>query len=449
MGPPQHQSVHRCLPARAAVNGDRPNGLLRRAATVASGAALGQIALLAVAPVLTRWYSPEEFGLFGAFFAASAILGLVATLRLELAIPLPSSDQDAAAVARLADVSVIAIAMVVLAVVTMASDSFLLAPLGVTAWLLAPSALAIGAFNIRTHRAVRHDRFATAGRARVVLGVGTAVTQLALAPLGLGGVGLALGPLVGYVAASLLLSTGAPTTPASGSTMKEQLRRYRRFPLFSVWSALFNRGALELPTIVLLALFGQASAGAFYVAYRITVLPANLLTDSLHQAFLHRGGALARTDAAALASLTRRTVARLAAAAIPVCGLGMLLAPSLVPRVFGAEWDAAGNYARALLPAIGASIVVAPVASIMWITDRQRTELVRNIARFVLVLAAFTLAEARSWGPERTVWAYSAAMVAGQLLLLVFVLHAVSDHERSRTGDSADAPSSPQAIGQP
>ncbi len=431
------------------MNGDRPNGLLRRAATVASGAALGQLALLAAAPILTRWYSPEAFGLFGAFFATSAILGLVATLRLELAIPLPSSDKDASAVARLADVSVVAISMVVLAVVAAANDSFLIAPLGATAWLLAPSALAIGAFNIRTHRAVRHDQFATAGRARVVLGVGTAITQLALAPLGLGGLGLALGPLVGYLAASLMLSTGPPATQASGSTMKDQLRRYRRFPLFSVWSALFNRGALELPTIALLALFGQASAGAFYLAYRITVLPANLLTDSLHQAFLHRGGALARTDAAELASLTRRTVAGLAAVAIPACGLGMLIAPSLVPLVFGAEWDAAGNYARALLPAIGASIVVAPVASVMWITDRQRTELVRNIARFVMVLAAFAVAEAGSWGPERTVWAYSGAMVAGQLLLLVFVLHAVSRHDGPATDDSANASIDPQAIGQP
>lgn len=424
------------------------NGVLRRAATVASGAALGQVALLAAAPVLTRWYSPEAFGLFGAFFATSAILGLVATLRLELAIPLPSADDDAAAVARLADMSVVGVSVVVLTVVAAAIDSSLIAPLGVTAWLLAPSALAIGAFNIRTHRAVRHDQFARAGRARVVLGVATAITQLALAPFGIGGLGLALGPLVGYVAASLLLSTGQPAAAAPRSTMREQLHRYRRFPLFSVWSALFNRGALEFPTVALLALFGQASAGAFYLAYRITVLPANLLTESLHQAFLHRGGALARTDAAELASLTRRTVAGLAAAAIPVCGLGMILAPTLVPLVFGPEWDAAGSHARALLPAIGASIVVAPVASIMWITDRQRTELVRNVARFVLVLIAFALARAGSWGPEQTVWAYSGAMVAGQLLLLVFVLHAVSAHEISTPAkDAADAHTDPLPIG--
>ena len=59
---------------QASMTGDQAGrrGFLRNVSTLAGGAAAGQLAILAAAPLLTRIYAPAEFGVFGVFFIAMA-----------------------------------------------------------------------------------------------------------------------------------------------------------------------------------------------------------------------------------------------------------------------------------------------------------------------------------------------------------------------------------------
>jgi len=416
--------------------------LVRRATRLGSGTVLGQLAIVVAAPILTRAYGPSAFGSFGAMMSVAAILGLVSTLRLELAIPLPADDSIADQLGQLAirAAGVISVAVFVLVAATKLIFEF--DPLGSTAWLLAPLVWAIGIFNVCILRTVRRDDFGTAGRSRAMLGLATVGLQLALIPTGLDAFALALGPVAGYLAASAVLTSHGDHGPrASWAVLRETLTKYRRYPLFSVWSALFNRLALELPALVFIVLFGDASAGRLYLAFRITLLPANVITESLHQAFLHRAGRLSAEEPAALRSLTHRTVFGLGAIAIPGCMTAALIAPRALPALFGTGWEQTADYAVALLPLIATTLVVSPVASIMWITDNQILELGRNVIRFVLVAGAFALAFAREWSDQQTVWAYSLAMSVAQLLLLALVLRAAKHHtpENAAALTSADA----------
>ena len=72
-----------------------PKGRLRRAVAVSvTGTAFGQIIVLAASPLLTRLYTPEDFGILGVFSALLGILGIAVCLRYELAIPLAEDDCD-------------------------------------------------------------------------------------------------------------------------------------------------------------------------------------------------------------------------------------------------------------------------------------------------------------------------------------------------------------------
>lgn len=80
---------------------DRIKALLKgrfaRSVTVlAGGAVLGQAITVLVSPILTRLYSPEDFGVFGVYASILGIVTVIASLRYEYALPLPEDDAIAA-----------------------------------------------------------------------------------------------------------------------------------------------------------------------------------------------------------------------------------------------------------------------------------------------------------------------------------------------------------------
>ena len=63
--------------------------------TLVMGSVIAQAISIAIFPILTRIYSPEDFGLLSLYVAFISILGVIATGRYELAIMLPKKEEEA------------------------------------------------------------------------------------------------------------------------------------------------------------------------------------------------------------------------------------------------------------------------------------------------------------------------------------------------------------------
>ena len=63
--------------------------------TLMTGSTLSQAIPIAISPILTRIYTPEDFGLYAVYLAIITILGTIVSGRYELAIMLPKKDEDA------------------------------------------------------------------------------------------------------------------------------------------------------------------------------------------------------------------------------------------------------------------------------------------------------------------------------------------------------------------
>ena len=68
----------------------------KNVAILFSGTAIAQAIPIAVSPILTRLYSPDDFGLLAIYSACIMVLSVIATARFELAIALPDKVTDAA-----------------------------------------------------------------------------------------------------------------------------------------------------------------------------------------------------------------------------------------------------------------------------------------------------------------------------------------------------------------
>ena len=67
----------------------------RNILTLMTGTTIAQAIPIAISPILTRIYTPEDFGIFAIFLAITIIIGSIANGRYELAIMIPKKDEDA------------------------------------------------------------------------------------------------------------------------------------------------------------------------------------------------------------------------------------------------------------------------------------------------------------------------------------------------------------------
>lgn len=92
--------------------------------TLITGTAFAQAIPIAISPILTRIYTPEDFGIFALFIAIISILGSIATARYELAIMLPKKDEDAINIFALCFIITCIISLLLFILVFLLNDYF-------------------------------------------------------------------------------------------------------------------------------------------------------------------------------------------------------------------------------------------------------------------------------------------------------------------------------------
>jgi O-antigen/teichoic acid export membrane protein len=379
--------------------------LLRATLTLMAGGALAQALPLLLGPLLTRLYSPTQFGLYHLFAAVAANVAVVACARYEHALPLARDDAEAHALVALCR-------WILLTVMAFSA-------LGAVAWALSIGALwplwlpaAVGAFgwlSLATLVAVRAQRFGALATSRVLQHGGGAALQAAAGAAGAGLWGLVVAPIAAALAAAAWLRPrlGQGWT-VSRSAMKAVAQRHRDFPVLNTPHAFL--GALQdtLAVALIAAWQGPAAAGFWGLALRYLKAPATLVGGAVSQALypaLAAGGAATEQGRSAV----RRVMRNLALLALPLVLALWLFAPAAFAAAFGASWREAGELARALALYIGVHFVASPlsVATMAW--GAQAWALKLSLVGQTLFIAALASGLAIG-GLNAAGWAVSAAM---------------------------------------
>lgn len=414
--------------------------LVRRAAGLGTGAAIGQAAVVGATPVLARMYDKEDFGALAVFLAASGVAIVVSSLRYEQAILVAEEDREAGAVVKISAglvvLTVLATAVLALAGGPMLAEATSTPELERLLWLLPPVVGLGGAHQILVAWATRVGAFRSLSQSKAAVGISLAASQILLGWWIHGPVGLVAGVGVSWLVGIVFLLPAASGMGRAGDHEAMAVaRRFRRFPQFSLWASLLNRGALEIPAVALAMLHGPEVAGAFLLANRVVATPTRLVTESAYQVYVNEASRLHREAPENLHTLFVRTVRRLSLLSIPPALFLAVLGPRAFTLVFGAEWTEAGEYVRVLALVLIAMLVTQPVASTLWIAERQDLQLLREVARFVLVLVGFLAVWLIGASPVASVFAYTLAMTAGYALLLA-LCRSVVDETQARAVDS-------------
>ena len=397
----------------------------RGVAILAGGTAMGQIIAAAGSPILSRLYTPGEMGAFGIYVTFVLFAQTGSSLMYDWAIVAADDDHEAAVLAAVAGVLAVPTCIIATAglflLVTSDSLGYGRLPIGVVP-LATVSLLVTATFTTLRYWFIRDGGFAVISSALVIQNGGRTAIQIGTGAAGAGWWGLGVGDVCGRalgVGRKLTFALPVIRDELHGvnlSDVRRTMRKFRRFPLYSLPSSLINTLALNLPLPLLVATFGFQAGGYYGLVLAVVGAPLAVVGGSVGDAFYHRIGGIARTDPAAARPLLVRTAASLlAAGALPALLLA-IAGPALFATIFGERWRTAGAIAARMAPLFLAQLCVTPVSRTVLIFRGQRAKLLYDVATLVATLATFAFASARSYSLLMTVSLLAASNVAAYIL---------------------------------
>lgn len=370
----------------------------RNVLTLMTGTSLAQAIPIAISPILTRLYSPDEFGRFALYMAVAMIASVLVTGRYELAILLPRQDRDALHIAALAIALSIAISAVLLIVVIIFAYPIatLLGDATLAPWLywVPASTLLLGVYQSLNYWSNRKAQYKRLAISRTVQSTGVALAQMGSGYAGSGAVGLLGGQVAGQVLATSVLALliwredFRQIRALKAARSFALARKYINFPKYLIVAHGFNTASGQMPVLLLSALFNTTAAGFFTLTQRVMAAPMSLIANALgdvfrqeaSQAYIHQGNC---------EEIYKKTFKRLLLISILPFAIFFYAAPELFALVFGEQWRAAGEYARILTPMAFLQFITSPLSSMFMIAEKQRLDLIWQIFLFVLVVVSF------------------------------------------------------------
>ena len=343
----------------------------RGVVAIAGGTAVAQAVGVLLSPIITRLYTPEAMGLWGLFVSFLGVAAVVATLRYEIAIVAASSEEDALALTRSSLVLGIFTGLFSVLILEVMRRNDVLGYGHLPPWvsLLAfPAVVAFAWGTALRYYSVRKGAFGLVGRFTVTQGVARPFAQIFFSPFG--GAGLLLGEVAGRFLGLTALWRVLPKRRGAWFFL-DILKKYKVYPLIQLPSGFLNTLALMAPVPVFTALYGSAIGGNLALAQRVIALPVSLVGAAVADVFYGHAAELMRRDPKALRLFFFTTVSRLFLLATLFGFFLWLLAPRMVPWIFGAEWDIAGKMMAIMSPWMVAQLTVSPVSRIVFLSQWQ------------------------------------------------------------------------------
>lgn len=318
----------------------------------------------------------------------TSLCAVVATLRYDIAIPLPANDDNAMVLTILCGLCVLCVAVVVSLFILIFHNPLLqiLKNPAIATWMyLVPlSVVFIGWGSAINYWLNRQKQYRKLAINRVSVALIASAASLVFGFAGFGYAGLILALIIGQFSALSMLLVWAWNDVWIGlrrmkrADLTQVAISYRKFPLFSLPTDTVNALSQQIPIIMLCRFFGPNVVGHFSFSQKILGMPLSLMSQSISDVFKQRASA----DYSKLGNckdIFNKTSKMLSALSIVPLIIIFLFAPIIFRIVFGEAWEQTGHYTRYLAPLYIFRFIVSPLSYVFYIANRQNADLFGQI----------------------------------------------------------------------
>ena len=378
-----------------------------------SGVGFSQLIPLLLLPILTRFFSPYDFGLLAIFLAAIQLIATSSTFRLEMAVVLPKKDTDAAILCIRAFVTLLLISFIITIIIFGAwtfiinSDyELIISTLNITdlirqdnfndryfpliIYLVPLGAIFLGFYNILYSWNNRKELYKNMSYSHISHSLLSTPLSIAFYFSPLNKFSLILGQITGRLMACFLLLRHLLITIKSIpysliiSRLPILTYQYRKFIYFETPHSILNFFAQKIILGFFTAFFGLFTVGILDLADKIIGKPLGVISNSFKTVFYQR-----LTTAKDKLAIFKKSVFLMLVISTCLIIPFYILPENFFVIVLGPEWADIGMYIKLLCPLLFARFVFNVVMPSLSYTLQNHYLLIWQLIYLILLLFMF------------------------------------------------------------
>ena len=348
--------------------------------TLVTGNVIAFIISIILYPLLSRIFTPEDYALFGLYFAVFTFLEIASAGRYDFALVNPEKDEDAISLVAGGLIISIFYSLVILLFVFLLKD-FLAAKLNNPAlanWLffLPPALFLISVSKLCNGWLIRIKKFKAASINKASQKIAEGGTQLAIGALIKMGNGLILGDIAGRLFNAIFsayqgINSGLDRKKISKTLVKINLKRYLEFPKYGILPSMLNTLGGMLPVFIVSSYYSVEVSGSFNFSRIILSVPFALISAGISQVLMQQVSER-RHKKETIYKEVYLVATKLAILSVIGIVVLSLAGPMLFELVFGSKWRQSGEYTSILIFSYAISFIVSPFSMLLVVLGKIR-----------------------------------------------------------------------------
>ncbi|WP_323597250.1 lipopolysaccharide biosynthesis protein [Aliarcobacter butzleri] len=364
--------------------------------TLMTGTTIGQVIPISISPILTRIYTPEEFGTFALYMAFISIGAAIVTGKYEMAILLPKRNEYAKYLVVISILLTICFSILlyifyyiffkeinIILNVQGNSNYFYLVPIGIFLFAF---------YNILLQWMNRQKEYKLMTKNRFIQATSIALLQLSIGFIKKLSLGLIIADILGRILAIILIFKSVFSQIKIDNFSLNKLiyltKRYKKFPKWEMPATVLNISSFQIPYIFIPILFTSAIAGFYFLVFRVLMMPISLLGNAILEVFKNRAIEDFKEYNSCREIYKKIFLLLLAVGIFPTFIL-IFFGQEIFAFLFGKNWQEAGIYAQILAPLALLRLISAPLSYVFFI--REKLELDLAIQFIFLILVTISL----------------------------------------------------------
>ena len=358
---------------------------------------ISQLVGLILLPVITRIYSPSDFGLFNTFSAIVAFLGVFSTLAYHSSILLPKRDESASSILISCLVTSILFSLFILILIFFFHNKiislFKVENLEAYIFLIPIFIFLHGFFQTMRYWNSRIKNFKKIAQSKISEVISNKSFSIGYGLLVINNVGgLIYSLLIASIIKNLLLVFSIKNLIYILSNIQIKkifsvLSKYKKFPIFSLPSELLSRVPALLIVFFVLNFFDSGLLGNYSLTMSVLAVPTVFFTSSIIEAFSPRVAEAIHSNTHL--KVLEEVYERIFSTTFLIFLVLIFFGDKLFSFVFGSSWIIAGVLAQILAVRSLFEVVTTPILSLTAIVQKQELNLIRRISEILVTVLSF------------------------------------------------------------
>ncbi|MFY8127750.1 MAG: oligosaccharide flippase family protein [Chitinophagaceae bacterium] len=363
------------------------SAFIKNVFAVSFASVITQVMPIFTAPILTRIYSPEDYGLLGIILVVCNLIGVFITFGYSNAIITAVDDKEAESVLALClkSILIITTCTCIFLLVFAKSIAKFISIADYSLLIFIPVNVFLGGFSsVYGTIATRLKYFKMLAINRVIAVVASSVCSIIIGLLFKNVIGLLIGFLIGQIITGFVLfyliqkkQVLPSISELIKSTTKVVAKKYKNFPLYSLPSEFINNFSNQIPIFLInkFSINPQAAIGHYNMSNRMLGMPISIISTSIGEVFKQRAAQDYNQSGTCRPIFLKTFKTLVLSAIIPFLIIG-LFGSNLFAFAFGEKWRAAGFYSQILAVMFFFRFTISPLTYVFFVAGKQKLDFV-------------------------------------------------------------------------